>query len=153
MGIERIVGTLGSREELNTEALEQGAGSERVAGEPFANTVEIEVARRFIQRDVEAQDLGEDMVEPQLRRCTTEQVIVAGKGAPRLARVGVGRAVARRYAELSEVDALAIEHAEQIMVGRKQQAGRIAPRRIGSEPARIGMAVRRDDRQPGDPGI
>src|SRR5690606_18067253 len=50
-------------------------------------------------------------------------------------------------------DALAVEHAEQVVVGYQQQFGGIGEGRVAGPPGRIGMAVRRDDGQPADLGI
>jgi hypothetical protein len=147
MRLERIVRALGGGEEFDSEPVEQRTRAERVGREPLGDAVEIQVARRRIERDVEPEHLGEDVIEPRLRRRAAEQVVVTGERAPGLARVGIGCAVTRRHTEAIERDALAVEHAEQIMVGRQQQAGRVAPARVGREPARIGMAVRRNDRQ------
>jgi hypothetical protein len=53
-------------------------------------------------------------------------------------------------AEVLQSDALRIEHPEQVVVGLQQQLGRIAERLVESEPRRIGVPVRTDDRQSGD---
>src|SRR3546814_17019732 len=49
--------------------------------------------------------------------------------------------------DLLQRNALAVEHAEDVMIGDDQQACRIAEGGVVGEPGGIGMAVRRDDRQ------
>ena len=53
----------------------------------------------------------------------------------------------RRDAEIVQIDALAVQHAKQIMIRRQQQLGRVTERRIAGEPLRVGMTVRAQDRQ------
>ena len=50
-------------------------------------------------------------------------------------------------AKLFELDALAVKHAEHIVIRREQQAGRIGERGVVREPLGVGMAVGADDRQ------
>src|SRR3546814_1832872 len=56
-------------------------------------------------------------------------------------------AVGAWYTQLLQRNALAVEHAEDVMIGDDQQACRIAEGGVVGEPGGIGMAVRRDDRQ------
>ena len=56
-------------------------------------------------------------------------------------------------AERRKVDALAVEHAEDVVVGHHEKRRRIGKRRVLRIPARIGVAVRRDDRQVLDTGV
>ena len=83
-------------------------------------------------------------VEPHARRRAAEQVIVSREHAPDLARVALGgAAIDARDAEFLERDALAVEHAEHVVIGREQQAGRIGevdccPRTISDRCARAG---------------
>ena len=56
-------------------------------------------------------------------------------------------------AKLLELDALRIEHAEDVVVRLDEQRRRVGEGLVLGEPARIGVAVRRDDRQVADAGI
>ena len=68
-------------------------------------------------RTVDAEQLAERLVEPEPRRRAAEQMIVLGERAPDLSRVGLDRAaVAARDAQLLERHALAVEHAENVVV-------------------------------------
>ena len=64
-----------------------------------------------------------------------------------------GPAVGAGHAQVLHRHALAVEHAEDIVVGRDQQLGRIGEGFVQREPGRIGVAVRADDRQVLDFGI
>src|SRR3546814_9482984 len=74
-----------------------------------------------IERDVEAEDVGKDMVQPHPRRGAAEQMEIGREQPPRRARVGRRWTAAVGHAERVERDALTIEHAIEIMVGRQQQ--------------------------------
>ena len=76
-------------------------------------------------------------------------MIVLGEDAPRGTRIGP----ASPDAQILQRNPLRIQHAEHVMVGMQQQFGRIAKRLVISEPRRIGMPMRTDDRQIGDIGI
>ncbi len=94
---EIVVRALGGREQLDVEAVEQGARAEGVASpELRVDPVVIEVGGRRLERDVDAEHLGEDMVEPEPRRRAAEQVIMRREQPPGLARIG--RWTARRDA-------------------------------------------------------
>jgi hypothetical protein len=92
MRVEWIVGALGGREEFDPEPLEQRAWAERIGREPFGDAVEIQVACRGIERHVEPKHLGEDVIEPRLRRGAAKQMVVTGERAPGFARIGIGHA-------------------------------------------------------------
>ncbi len=87
------------------------------------------------------------MLEPQRRRRPAEQVEVPGEQPPGFARVGSRRAPARGDAEPREIDALAVEHPQQIVIRRQQQLRRVAERLVVGEPGGVGVSVRADDRE------
>src|SRR3546814_17876005 len=73
---------------------------------------------------------------------------MVGEPAPNRAWVTFDRAaVGAWYTQLLQRNALAVEHAEDVMIGDDQQACRIAEGGVVGEPGGIGMAVRGDDRQ------
>jgi hypothetical protein len=75
-------------------------------------------------------------------------MIVLCKNPPDGAAVALDRcAVEARHAEAFQRNALAEQHAEDIVVRDDQQARRIGERLVEGIPARIGVAVRTDDRQ------
>ena len=75
-------------------------------------------------------------------------MVALGEKPPDGARVRRDRAaVTARDAEILQRDALAVEHAEDVMVRHHEQPRRIGERLVLGVPARIGVAVRGDDRQ------
>ncbi len=146
---EVVVGTFGGGQDLDVEAVEQSARAEGGRLQHLADAVEIEVGGVSLQRHVEAEHFLEHMVQPDRGRRAAEQAHVLGQQAPGLAGLGPDLAGAVRHAELLQRDALAEQHAVEIVVRRQQQAGRVGERRVGREPLRIGMPVRADDRQAG----
>src|SRR5690606_7642267 len=51
--------------------------------------------------------------------------------------------------ERVQADALAVEHAEHVVVRHQQQLGGVGEGLVAGPPGRIGVAMRADDRQPG----
>ena len=75
-------------------------------------------------------------------------MVVLREAAPDLARIGLdGAAVAPGDAELLQPDALAVEHAEDVVVRHHEEAGRVGKGLVLRIPARIRVPVRRHDRQ------
>ena len=139
---------LGGGQRLDVETFEQRARTElrllQFLGDGVVGLVG--VGRR--QRDRRVEHARQHPVEPHARGRAAEQVVVAGKQPPDLARIALGHpAIDARHAEVFELDALAVEHAKHVVIGREQQAGRIGERHVVREPFRIGMPVRADDRQ------
>jgi hypothetical protein len=97
---------------------------------------------------LEAEDIREHLVEPQRGWRTAEQVVVAGEQAPRRPRIRAAvPSVNARNAERFQRDALAVEHAVEIVIRDEQQARGVLPRRVGGKPGRVGVAVRTQDGQ------
>ena len=100
------------------------------------------------EADVEAEDRLEGVVEPEPRRGAAQQVVVLGEAAPDRSSVGLGLAtVGTGNAEVGERHALRAEHAEDIVVGDDEELRRVGEGQVLGVPARVGMAVRADDRQ------
>jgi hypothetical protein len=59
-------------------------------------------------------------------------------------------AVDTRDAQSLERDALRVQHPEDVVIGRHEELRRIGKGRVLGEPARIGVAMRTDDRQIAD---
>jgi hypothetical protein len=110
--------------------------------------VVIQVRGRGFEADVDPECLGEHPVEPHPRGRAAKQGVVLREDSPDFPRIGFrDAAVDRRYAERVELHALAVEHAEDVVIGDDQQRGGIAECLVPREPCWIGMAVRTDDRQ------
>ncbi len=89
------------------------------------------------ERFVNFEDGSEGVVQPELRRCAREQMVVLGELPPDLAPVHGGRPAVHRFdAERLEANTLAVHEAEQVMVPGHQLECRVAaplrPRPAGS---------------------
>ena len=153
MVFQRVERPFRGGDDLDPEPVEQRAGAERGGGELFVDGVEIVIRSGAIEHDVDAESLREHPVEPEPRRRAAKQMIVFRQDAPRRARIEIAHAIHRRHAQRLEPHALRIEHTKQVVIGHKQQLGRVLERRIGRPPARIGVPVRTYDRQAGDLGV
>jgi hypothetical protein len=99
---------------------------------------------------VDAEDLGEGVVEPHLRRGPAEEPVVLGEAPPDRPAVHFGRiAFGGGDAELAGGDALAVEHPGQVVVGDDEQAGRVGERAVLRHQARVDVPVGADQRQVG----
>jgi hypothetical protein len=88
------------------------------------------------------------MVEPGTRGRAAEEMIMRGEAAPDGTRVAFdGAAVLRGDPELLEPHALAVEHAENIVIGNDEERRRIRKGLVLCVPAGIRVAMRRDDGQ------
>src|SRR2546429_4657260 len=77
-----------------------------------------------------------------------EQSVVGCKSAPDLARILLDwAAISARDREIFELDALAVEHPENVMVRRDEERGRVGEGLVVGVPLRIGVTMRADDRQ------
>src|SRR3546814_9197518 len=68
MMVQILVRALGRCEQFDVEAVEQRALSKGGAGEAFVDAIIIMIGGFPIERDVEAEDVGKDMVQPQDRK-------------------------------------------------------------------------------------
>ncbi len=76
------------------------------------------------------------------------------RSGARSAAVGLGRAaVGAGNAEVGQRHALRAEHAEDVVVGDDEELRGIGEGQVLGVPARVGMAVRADDRQVADLGV
>ena len=138
----------GGGQRLDVEAFEQRARAEFGLLQPVGDAVVggVGVFRR--QRDLRVEHARQDPVEPHARGRAAKQVVMRGEQPPDLARITLGvAAIDARDAEILEPDALAVEHAEHVVVRGEQQAGRIREGHVVREPFRVGMPVRADDGQ------
>src|SRR5439155_14816890 len=88
------------------------------------------------------------VIEPDTRRCAAKNVEKLRKTVPDLAHVALDyAAIASRNRQILQRHALAVEHAEDVMVRRDEQRRRIAEWLIVREPLRVGVPVRAHDRQ------
>src|SRR5215471_12466329 len=139
---------LGGCQDLDVESLEQSARPELRFRETVVDGVEDAVCRFGGQSLADAEDLLERVVEPDSRRSAAEQVIVCSEASPDLARIWLHSAtITPRDRQVLQPQSLTVEHAEDVMIRRDEQSGRIAERLVVCEPLRVGMAMGADDGQ------
>ncbi len=97
----------------------------------LADVIEVAIGGFLIERHVEAEYARENIVQPERRRRTVEEMEVPSKSAPRLDAGSMPDALPLAATpSCSERNALAVEHPEQIVIGREQQTGRVPERFI-----------------------
>ncbi|BCJ56775.1 hypothetical protein Jiend_01970 [Micromonospora endophytica] len=97
---------------------------------------------------MDAEDLGEGLLQPQPGRGAPEQVPVLDETPPDGAAVGLHRAaVAAGHAQLARGDALAEQHPGQVVVRHDEQLGRVGEGLVLGQQRRVDVPVRGDDGQ------
>ena len=111
------------------------------------NGVEIQVRRFLAQPLRQAKLLLKRVIQPNPCGRAAEQVVVLGKNAPHLPRI-----LHHRLPDFEIVhrDALAVQHAKDVVVGLHQQRRRIGKRLVVGKPCRLGMPVRAHNGQVAD---
>ncbi len=151
--LELIQRTLGGGDDLDVEALEQRARAERLRLQRRGDGVVVKVCRAGIEPHAQPEHLMEHMVQPHRGRRATKQVEMLRQQPPSRARIDRRTGtVPARNAQPVQRHALAVQHAEQVVVRHQQQFGGIGEWRIAGEPGRIGVAMRTDDGQIAPPG-
>jgi len=136
---------------FDPEASEQCSSPKTGVAQSALDDIVVSLGCIGTELHIDSEDVGECPIEPQTGRGSPEHVIVAGERIPDLAGIGLhGCAIASRYSEPLQRHTQAVEHAQQVVVRRDQQAGGIAEAHVIGEPLRIRMAVRTYDRQPLD---
>ena len=145
---QRVERAVRRRQELDPEALEESSGAELVASEARGQVAVDVVSRRRSEIVVHAEDGGEGVVEPELRRRPREQVVVLGQLPPDLLPVRSGRrAVQGADAECLEGDALAVHETEEVVVSRDQLQRRVGIPGVLGQLRWAAVPVRAHDRQ------
>ena len=144
--LQRIERALRRGDGLDAEALEQRARAEfrRAQGGIDLVVILVGIGRR--EPLGEAEQGREGVVEPHPRRRAAKEMVMRRETAPDRARVALDdAALLRGDAEILEPHALAVEHAENIVVGNDEQRRRIRRtarcRRTSADP--YGHAARR----------
>ena len=147
---------LGGGDRLDAEALEQRAGPELRPGEAVGDVVVDGVGGR--------RPTGASSRPKTFSKVWSSHIrLTACRGAGDSSRRSAARSCARRsrsappstrgHAEIGQRHALRAEHAEDVVVGGDEQLGGVGKGRVLGEPARVGVAVRAEDRQAGDLGV
>ncbi len=138
---------LSGGQDLDFEPFEEGAGAEGGRLQGRVHDVVVVIGRSRLQGHGQAEQLGEDVVQPDRRGRAAEKVEVGREQAPGRARIAARRLAAPGHPQALQGNALRIEHAEQVVVGGQQQVRRVVEGFVVREPGRVGVAVRADDRQ------
>ena len=152
---QRVGGGVGRAEQLDAEALEQGTRGKLRARQLCLQVVVDGLGTAAVQPFLHAKEVDQLIRQPEAGRRGAEEVKVLGEALPDAAVVGLDwRANAGRHAQLLQRQALAVEHAQDIVVRHDEELGRCAKasRRIGQQASRH-MAVRADQRQIFDPFV
>ncbi len=147
MRLEPVGGRLGGGQDLDVELVEKRPGPEGCSTQGRADAIEIVVGGGRLQHAVEMKYICKHVVEPQRGRCPAEKLEVFGEQTPGLTGIGSGGTLSGTDAQAREVDALAVEHSKEIVIGREEQLSRVAERLVVREPDRVGVAVGTDDGQ------
>ena len=144
---EAVVGALGGGQDLDIEALEQSARTEFRLGQRLADGVVIEIGRGCLQPHLQPEDRREDMIEPGARGRPAEKIVILGEQFPDGAPVRRRRPARGSQAHALQADALAVEHAQDIVIGPQNRLVASSNGASVANQAGIGVAVRADDRQ------
>ena len=146
--IERIQRAVGGGQELDTEAVEEGAWAVVHTPQAIAQLVVHDVGRVGPQGFADAEHLGEGVVQPELRRSSPEEVVVLGELVPDLPALHLQRGTVQRLdAQRFHGDTLAVQQAQQIVVVGDQLASRVARPGVLRQHGGVAVAVRAHDRQ------
>ena len=145
--VERVGRAFGRSQKFDIEPVEKRTGPVGIRLERVIDRVVIGVRGGCIQRLGQPEDIAEHIVQPHAGRCAPEEIVILREGPPGLARIGAGLARLARHPQRIEAHALAVQHAVDVMIRRKEEFGRIAERGVIGKPGRVRMPVRADDRQ------
>ena len=127
------------------EALVEGARQELRSAASFRrDRIEIVVGGFFREPLFQSEEFLEGIVQPEAGRGSAKQIVVAGEDAPDFPRI---LQLALPDSEIVERNALAVEHAKDVVIGLHEQCRRIRKRLVRRKPCRAGMPVRTDDGQ------
>ncbi len=147
MLLQAVERAVGGGEELHAEPLEVCTRSEVGLGEAVHELVVHGVRGVRPQRRRHPEDDLHCEVEPESRRCSAEQVVAGAELPPHLPGVCLERtAVSRPHAQCFEGDALAVEHAKDVVVLGDKLDCRVAEWSVVGKSARIAVAVGAHDR-------
>jgi len=145
---QQIEGAIRCRDDFDIETLEQGARPEGVGHQLGSNRIIAGIGIVGGQRRGDAEQVLQRVVQPEPGRRAAEQVVILGEEAPDPAAIGLDRrAVQRGHPKIFQPDPLAEQHPENIVVRNDQQLGGVGEVLVLGVPARIGVAVRRNNRE------
>ena len=125
--VAQVVGrVVGRRKDLDAEALVQRPRTQRGSARRCVSSSKSVVGRRGGRRDPHAQHVVQDELEPQPHDRPGEQRPALAQPPPDRARVG-------RRAQRVERDAVGVQQARDVVVGRHEQRRRVGERRVVRE--------------------
>ena len=148
---EVVKRAVGGGDDLEIEALVERARPVAGLGETFRDVVIGGIGGLGGQGFGEAKQRLERDIEPQLRGGAAKEIIVLREAPPDGAAIGFDRpSIAAGHAQIREIDALAHEHAGDVMVRNHEQLRGVREWQVLGIPAGVGVPVRADDRQVAD---
>ena len=141
---EHVQRRIGCGQHLNAETFVEGARQELRRGEFLRDGVVEVFGGAFAEAFGQAEKFLKGVVEPEARGGAAEEVVMAREDAPDLARLFD---LVLANLQLLQGDALAVEHAEDIVVGLDEKFDRIGEGLVAREPGCLGVAMRADDGQ------
>jgi hypothetical protein len=147
-----IGGGVGGAEDFDVEAVVQGARPEFGQLQLFVDLVVDGLGGLAVQLLCHAKHVDQFVGEPDAGGRAAKEVEVVGEYLPGLAVVCFHRlAILPGHGQVFQADALRIQHAEDVVVGDKQQRRGRTKTVVGvGEEARIDVAVGANQRQTGD---
>ena len=91
MPFQIVERAFGGGDNLDVEALEEGARAEAVLGQTVGDPVVMRIGIGGVKQFLDAEQGLQHIVEPQARRRATEQMIVFGEATPDRAALGFNR--------------------------------------------------------------
>ena len=141
---ERIEGRVGGGEHFYVETLVERARQKFRCLQLGCDRIVVKVGGFFRELLIEAEEFLKLVVEPDTRGRAAKEIVVAGEDAPHFARVfDLGLA----DLQIVQRNALAVEHAVDVMVGLHEQLCRIGKGLVVREPTGLRVPVRTDDGQ------
>src|SRR6185437_11954351 len=142
--VEGVRGRIGGGEDLEVKFIEERAGKIVGFGKLFLDGVEIVIGGFLREALLETEEFLKGVVEPEARRRAAEEIVMLSKDAPDLARVfDYGLA----EAQVVHGNALAVKHAEDVVIRLNEKRSGIGERFILCEPRSLSVTVRADKRQ------
>jgi hypothetical protein len=145
--VQRIERRIGRRQHFQIKTLVKSARQELRRAKFFRDRVEVQIGGRFRQSLIQPEKFLEGEVQPNARRCSAEQIVMASKDVPDSARILQFRLA---NLEILKRDSLAVERAIDVVVGLHEELCRIRERLVPGKPRRLRMPVRTNDRQRSD---
>ena len=134
----------------------KSAGQELRRGKFLGDAIVIRIGSSSRKAFGQLEEVGEGVIQPEAARGAAEKMVVLGEEPPDRAWIGINsrRLVGTRgNAHGFHRDALAVKHAEEVVIRLKEKLGGIGEGFVLGKPAGLGVAVRAKYRQASDRSV